>query len=51
MNVDCINIICILYNKVFDGRNLPSKAETEKKRRKNRKENKEKAVQLLKEGK
>jgi len=36
---------------VFDGRNLPSKSETEKKRRKNRKENREKAVQMLKEGK
>ena len=36
---------------VFDGRNLPSKSETEKKRRQNRKENKEKAVQLLSEGK
>ena len=36
---------------VFDGRNLPSKSETEKKRRQNRKDNKEKAVQLLSEGK
>jgi len=36
---------------VFDGRNLPSKAETEKKRRENRRSNKEKAVQLLSEGK
>ncbi len=37
--------------EVFDGRNLPSKAETEKKRRKNRQENREKAVKLLQEGK
>jgi len=36
---------------VFDGRNLPSKAETERKRRKNRKENREKAIQLLSQGK
>jgi len=36
---------------VFDGRNLPSKAETEKKRRENRKMNRERAVQLLAEGK
>ena len=36
---------------VFDGRNLPSKAETEKKRRENRRANKDKAVQLLSEGK
>lgn len=36
---------------VFDGRNLPSKSETEKKRRESRKENKAKAIQLLKEGK
>jgi len=35
---------------VFDGRNLPSKSETEKKRRKNRKENKEKAISLLAQG-
>jgi len=35
---------------VFDGRNLPSKEETEKKRRAARKENKEKAVKLLIEG-
>jgi len=36
---------------VFDGRNLPSKSETEKKRRVARKDNREKAVQMLKEGK
>eukprot|EP00088_Acartia_fossae_P004576 TRINITY_DN1196_c0_g1_i1.p1 TRINITY_DN1196_c0_g1~~TRINITY_DN1196_c0_g1_i1.p1 ORF type:complete len:793 (+),score=169.99 TRINITY_DN1196_c0_g1_i1:75-2453(+) len=36
---------------VFDGRNLPSKADTEKKRRENRKANREKAVKLLSEGK
>jgi len=35
---------------VFDGRNLPSKALTEKKRRAKRKENREKAMHLLREG-
>jgi len=35
---------------VFDGRNLPSKLETEKKRRAARKEARERAVQLMKEG-
>jgi exonuclease-1 len=35
---------------VFDGRNLPSKSETERKRRKMRKENRERAVELLREG-
>ena len=35
---------------VFDGRNLPSKSETEKKRRENRRSNREKAVKLLAEG-
>jgi 5'-3' exonuclease len=43
-------LLCAIW-QVFDGRNLPSKAETEKKRRKNRQENREKAVKLLQEGK
>lgn len=35
---------------VFDGRHLPAKAQTEAKRRENRKANREKAVQLMKMG-
>ena len=35
---------------VFDGRNLPSKAETEKKRRENRQRDRALAVQYLREG-
>jgi exonuclease-1 len=36
---------------VFDGRNLPSKSETEKKRRENREKYKKMAKECLREGK